>query len=219
MAEGRLMYRENADPTSALKGDMPLMGSAVSLMPAKETGKYYCFRLVSGVTSLVMQAESVEDMMDWASTLYHASFIANGGNHIVGLQRARAAHQKKKEEEAAKLEAVRNAELKKLEQDASRLQLAEEEMREEMNTVAVEANEALRNAMSLVRNTKPMNQQCIDTLKTALMNCRSIQGTDEVAIVEADMLWKNTVTVFEEQKVCLPVCLFIYYSIFIELIE
>eukprot|EP01042_Synura_sphagnicola_P000045 gene45-44_t len=77
--EGRLMYKESDAPEAPLKGDVPLMGSAVSLVAESETGKPFCFRMVSGVTCLIMNAASAEDMMDWASTLYHAIAIANGG--------------------------------------------------------------------------------------------------------------------------------------------
>ena len=226
------MYRENSEPTSALKGDMPLMGSAVSLMSAKEAGKYYCFRLVSGVTSLVMQAESLEEMMEWASTLYHASFIANGGNHIVGLQRARASHQKKKEEETAlkaqaeliNIEALRVAEVKKLEEDVDRLKLEDLENKRRLDLDQVEvdrlekedeakriiitdANNTLKNATNTVKNTKPMTLVCIDALKIAINTCKNLSidgvsmGVDAVAVLEAELVFDDTMRVFEEQMV------------------
>lgn len=89
LGEGRLVYKDDDDPNASLKGDVPLMGSAVSLVSSSETGKFFCFRVVSGVTSLVMQGETQEEMMDWAATLYHAIAIANGGGHIISLERKR----------------------------------------------------------------------------------------------------------------------------------
>lgn len=38
-----------------LKGCVQLMGSAVSLVPNDEVGANFCFRLVSGVATLIMQ--------------------------------------------------------------------------------------------------------------------------------------------------------------------
>lgn len=84
--QGRIYYKDKDTPDSEIKGDIPLMGSAVSLASSQETGKFFCFRLVSGVTCLVMQAETFDELMDWASTLYHAIGIANGGAHILRVE-------------------------------------------------------------------------------------------------------------------------------------
>ena len=141
--EGRLAYKE-LETSNEVKGDVPLMGSAVSLLPSSETGKFFCFRLVSGVTSLVMQAETMDEMMDWAATLYHAIAIANGGSHILSMERKRA------EEEEARQRAREEAlAARKREEEAARR--AEEEARakaqaeEEARRRAEEA-EALRRA-------------------------------------------------------------------------
>lgn len=103
LSEGRLMYKES-ESTPVVKGDVPLMGSAVSLVSSTETGKFFCFRLVSGVTSLVMQGETLDEMMEWASTLYHAIAVANGGSHILGVERQRVG--KELEKERVRQEAV-----------------------------------------------------------------------------------------------------------------
>ena len=84
--QGRIYYKEKEGASAEIKGDIPLMGSAVSLASSQETGKFFCFRLVSGVTCLVMQAETFDELMDWASTLYHAIGIANGGAHILRVE-------------------------------------------------------------------------------------------------------------------------------------
>lgn len=66
-----------------MKGEIQLMGSAVSLLSHSETGQFFTFGVVSGITAMVMQAKTVDEMMDWASTLYHASSIANGGGYLI----------------------------------------------------------------------------------------------------------------------------------------
>eukprot|EP00603_Paraphysomonas_imperforata_P002849 CAMPEP_0114430996 /NCGR_PEP_ID=MMETSP0103-20121206/10353_1 /TAXON_ID=37642 ORGANISM="Paraphysomonas imperforata, Strain PA2" /NCGR_SAMPLE_ID=MMETSP0103 /ASSEMBLY_ACC=CAM_ASM_000201 /LENGTH=856 /DNA_ID=CAMNT_0001600509 /DNA_START=18 /DNA_END=2588 /DNA_ORIENTATION=+ len=85
---GRLIYKDD-EANSKAKGGVPLKGSAVSLISSSEIGKSFCIRVVSGVTSLVMQGETQDEMMDWAATLYHAIAIANGGGHIISLERKR----------------------------------------------------------------------------------------------------------------------------------
>mmetsp|Transcript_32175 Transcript_32175/g.59915 ORF Transcript_32175/g.59915 Transcript_32175/m.59915 type:complete len:923 (+) Transcript_32175:102-2870(+) len=119
LGEGRLVYKDDDDPSSPLKGDVPLMGSAVSLVSSSETGKFFCFRVVSGVTSLVMQGETQDEMMDWAATLYHAIAIANGGGHIISLERKRrdeeiSFQQKKLAEADMKRRSVASAEEERL---------------------------------------------------------------------------------------------------------
>lgn len=89
LSEGKLSYKDTADVNEALKVEIPLMGSAVSLVPAQESGKFYCFRLISGVACLIVQSATEKQMMDWASTLYHAIAIANGGSYIIGYERDR----------------------------------------------------------------------------------------------------------------------------------
>mmetsp|Transcript_4950 Transcript_4950/g.5085 ORF Transcript_4950/g.5085 Transcript_4950/m.5085 type:complete len:1012 (-) Transcript_4950:261-3296(-) len=130
--EGRLMYKENDATDVTLKGDFPLMGSAVSLVSEEETGRPYCFRLVSGVTCLIMNATSEEDMMDWAATLYHAIAIANGGAHLIAIERDRV--QKEAAKEALRLKAEEDA------KEAARL--AELAVKEEEERIAAEAAKA-----------------------------------------------------------------------------
>jgi hypothetical protein len=87
--DGRLVYKDDDQPSRKVRGGLPMKGSAVSLVSPSETGVLCCFRVVCGVTSLDLQGESQEDMIDWAATLYHAIAIANGGGHIVCLERKR----------------------------------------------------------------------------------------------------------------------------------
>lgn len=117
---GRLSYFED-DKGSDIKGDIQLMGSAVSLLNHSETGQFFCFRVVSGITSIVMQAKTVDDMMDWASTLYHASSMSNGGGYLLEIEKERIAKQNEvKERQAAVLRAEEEAAArKKAEEEAA----------------------------------------------------------------------------------------------------
>ena len=120
LGEGRLVYKDEDSHEATLKGDVPLMGSAVSLVSSSETGKFFCFRVVSGVTSLVMQGETQDEMMDWAATLYHAIAIANGGGHIINLER-------KRHEDELSFERKKSLDVEAKKQKALALAQAEEE--------------------------------------------------------------------------------------------
>ena len=89
LGNGRLCYKETAEPESPIKGEFPLLGSAVSLVSAQEIGRFFCLRLISGVAMLLLQSASERQMLEWASTLYHAVAIANGGGHILNYERDR----------------------------------------------------------------------------------------------------------------------------------
>lgn len=89
LGNGRLCYKETADPDSLIKGEFPLLGSAVSLVSAQEIGRFFCLRLISGVAVLLLQSATERQMLEWASTLYHAIAIANGGGHILNYERDR----------------------------------------------------------------------------------------------------------------------------------
>ena len=89
LSEGRLVYKNTEAVDDPIKGELPLMGSAVCLVSSTETGKFFCFRIVSGSESMVMQAVDMDEMMDWAATLYHASAVANGGLHVLSMERRR----------------------------------------------------------------------------------------------------------------------------------
>lgn len=89
LGSGRLCYKETADPESTIKGEFPLLGSVVSLVSAQEIGRFFCLRLISGVAVLLLQSATERQMLEWASTLYHAIAIANGGGHILNYERDR----------------------------------------------------------------------------------------------------------------------------------
>lgn len=89
MTEGRLYFQDNDSADAKIKGEIMLMGASVSLVPPEEIGRYFCFRVLSGVLDLVLQAKDINEMVDWASTLYHAIAVANGGGYIVAHELAR----------------------------------------------------------------------------------------------------------------------------------
>ena len=62
-------------PPGSHKGTVQLMGSAVRVA-RDEIGAPFCLKLVSGIMTLIMQAEHVEEMMAWATQLYLAIAVA-----------------------------------------------------------------------------------------------------------------------------------------------
>ena len=87
LSGGHLIYYENENENAAIKGDMRLMGCAVSLVPFHECKTHFCFRLVNGLSVLTMQAKDKAEMMRWASKLYYAVAVANGGGYLIVKER------------------------------------------------------------------------------------------------------------------------------------
>jgi PH domain len=83
LGEGKIMYMDNSEAGARVKGECPLMGSVVSLVKEGEAGKQNCFRLMSGMMYLTLRCSNEYQMMDWASNMYHAISIANGGAYIL----------------------------------------------------------------------------------------------------------------------------------------
>ncbi|KAJ8602956.1 hypothetical protein CTAYLR_001549 [Chrysophaeum taylorii] len=107
LKEGKLAYYDkDATGQSAqvregcLKGALLLMGCAVALAPkGPETDDQpFCIRLVSGIGVLVMQAETLEECLKWATTLYHGIAIANGGGYLLDVERQKHALVREEEE-------------------------------------------------------------------------------------------------------------------------
>lgn len=142
-----------------LKGCVQLMGSAISLVPYEEEKQYFCFRLISGVATLIMQAETVEEMLHWATTLYHAIAIANGGGYLIDVERKRqegemlerqrqarlrqaeeaAAQRKRETEEAERMKVEREQAALKAQEEAEAARLAAEQARKEAEEAAAKA--------------------------------------------------------------------------------
>ena len=94
LGEGKLQYKDSVDFEARVKGECPLMGSVVSLIKEGEAGgKKNCFRLMSGMMYLTLQCANEKQMMEWASVMYHAISIANGGAYILQYERDRVAAQ------------------------------------------------------------------------------------------------------------------------------
>jgi hypothetical protein len=191
LGDGRLMYKETETATE-VKGDVPLMGSAVSLVPSSETGKFFCFRLVSGVTSLTIQGETMDEMMDWASTLFHAIAIANGGSHILSLERKRVeaelARQRAREEALAAKQRAEAEALRIKQETEARLQAEEDARRkaieEETKRRAALAEEERLRLEALDRKQKEI-EDAVGLLNAAMSDLNITALNEAIASVES----------------------------------
>ena len=60
------------------------MGAVISLIPAGEfPDRFYCFQVLSGVKTFIMEAADVEEWREWTATIYHAISVANGASYIL----------------------------------------------------------------------------------------------------------------------------------------
>jgi len=82
MTEGKLLFKDDDNINSKQRGEVQLMGASIQFMTYRESGQFYCFRLYSGIMSLVLAASSLNEMIDWASNIHHLICICNGGGHI-----------------------------------------------------------------------------------------------------------------------------------------
>ena len=201
LSEGRLIYKEHEN-SAIVKGDVPLMGSAVSLVSSAETGKFFCFRLVSGVTSLVMQGETLDEMMDWASTLYHAIAIANGGSHILGVERQRV--QKEIDKENARQAAIdqrRRAEEQKAreEEEARAKAKAREEARIKAEKERAQMEEAERKRLEEQDKRQRDIEDATDLINAAMAKMELSSIEQAVEFVET-MPVANEVSVLQSAK-------------------
>ena len=121
LGEGTLLFSDTDAPNARVMGEIPLMGGAVNLVPFEVAGRNCCFRVLSGVSSLVVQADTVNEMFDWACALYYGMAIANGGGYVLAMEASRIAGSKsRKEAEAiAKSTALQEQKLNKEKQVAS----------------------------------------------------------------------------------------------------
>lgn len=69
------------------RGAVGLMGGVVSLLDDDVLDAPHCFQLRTGSTCLYLQAANETERLQWAAALYHATGVANGGNHIIGLEK------------------------------------------------------------------------------------------------------------------------------------
>lgn len=99
LGEGKLSIFASETMVQDTKVDLPLQNASVALVHSSEYDKFFCFRVQIDMISLVLQASSLEEMLDWAAMLYHAIAVANGGKHIIEYEKRR------QEEEAARIAA------------------------------------------------------------------------------------------------------------------
>ncbi|KAJ8613364.1 hypothetical protein CTAYLR_002271 [Chrysophaeum taylorii] len=132
---GKLSYFENekVDDPSKLKDTIQLMGCAVSLVSREEIGHNFCFRLGFGVGELVMQATTLDGMVEWASTLYHAIALANGGGYLLGEARKRN-HMMELDRESRALRLAEDSVARKAQEAAMMRLRAEAKLRSHMIT-------------------------------------------------------------------------------------
>lgn len=96
VATGHLQYFDLDGSSSSCmpRGDIKLMGCSVALVSRSDVaGQPWCFRVMTGLTTLVMQATGEEEMLSWAVTLYRAVAMANGGGYLLVKERMRLAGQ------------------------------------------------------------------------------------------------------------------------------
>lgn len=101
-----VLHLYETDDLSDLAGVLPLMGSVVSLVPFEEGGRSNCFRLLSGVTSISLVAESINVMFDWVCAIYYGIALANGGGYLLATEIALVNAAKNEAEEKSRLEAA-----------------------------------------------------------------------------------------------------------------
>jgi hypothetical protein len=66
-----------------LKEFLDLEGACIRVLPRSEIGKDWCFVLVGGTGSLILQARDEHDMIDWSSKLHNAASMANDGDFVI----------------------------------------------------------------------------------------------------------------------------------------
>ena len=101
LSEGTLIFSDSDAPSAKIMGEIPLMGGAVNLVPFDEVGRNCCFKVLSGVSQLIVQADTVNEMFDWASSLYYGMALANGGGYVLAMEVARIAGNKSRQETEA----------------------------------------------------------------------------------------------------------------------
>jgi len=90
LGEGKLAAFANQSMGQDSRVELSLQNASISLIPSSEFSKFYCFKVQSGMSQLVLQAASLPEMLDWAGTIYHAIAMASGGKHIIEYERTRA---------------------------------------------------------------------------------------------------------------------------------
>ena len=181
---GRLAYYDGDAKGAEMKGNILLMGSAVTLLAHSETGQFFTFKIVGGVSSIVMQAKTVDEMMDWASVLYHASSMANGGGYLLEVERGRQEKLTKVKEQAAAM--------RKAEEDAIAGKLAEEKARAAAESARLAEEKAKEEAAIAAANAKNEEEKAAaeaaaaEALAKAAAESARLKAEEEKAQREAE---------------------------------
>lgn len=77
----KVIVRETEEEDSNVLLNIPLEGAAVSLIPFEGFKMPNCFKIIGGVTSVVVMAETAADMFEWTSALYLAILKCNKGDY------------------------------------------------------------------------------------------------------------------------------------------
>ncbi|CAM9647902.1 unnamed protein product, partial [Sphacelaria rigidula] len=75
LREGKLSWYKDGQG-GLLVGVMPMVGSAVALLPSSQIGgTEHCLSVVAGVTSVIFQGLTHEDVLSWATHLYQVHVV------------------------------------------------------------------------------------------------------------------------------------------------
>lgn len=119
-------YTDTKESPATMKDSILLMGCAVSLISRDDSGYNFCFRVNFGVGDIIMQATTLEEMIEWASTLYHAIAIANGGGYLLDGERRRVHAEREAVKRVVEFPGLRNeAGIAGLNRDAAMLKAQE----------------------------------------------------------------------------------------------
>ena len=80
---GNLVIHPTETEVGATPIRVPLKGATVELCQFSDYLKEYAFRVHVGNVSLVLQAESAEEALDWAASIHTAAAIVTGGGFIL----------------------------------------------------------------------------------------------------------------------------------------
>jgi hypothetical protein len=140
LKEGILVFSDSDSPTAKVMGEVPLMGGSINLVPFDVAGRNCCFKVLSGVSSLVVQADTVNEMFDWACALYYGMAIANGGGYLLAMELSRISGNKTREESEAEAIAKTIA----LEDEKLMKEKARREEKQRLDQVEVEEEDRRR---------------------------------------------------------------------------
>lgn len=83
LGEGKLGFYNSDSSFARLVMEMSLFGATISQVPRETYGKFYAFKVLSGIHSFTIEAADITELREWTSIIYHAIAFANGGSYIV----------------------------------------------------------------------------------------------------------------------------------------